>query len=351
MTADTNIPLWHRAIMSASGTVQDAIKSLEKSSLQIVLVCDESGVLHGTITDGDIRRAILRGVSLERPSSEVINPDPITVSPDVKREAVLQMMNEKVLRQIPVVDARGELVDLHLWDHMVTNDPIENIMLIMAGGRGTRLGHHTRKCPKPMLEVGGKPMLELIIERAHARGLRKFVISLNYLGHMIEDYFGDGHNFGVEINYLKEDQPMGTAGSLSLLSPHPTMPFLVTNGDVISDINYDEILAFHAEHKAMGTMAVRHHEVKNQFGVVLTEGDTIKGFEEKPIYRSIINAGVYAFAPTVIELLGKKEHCDMPALFERIISRGERAIVYPLHETWLDVGRPEDLLAAQKLLA
>ena len=143
---------------------------------------------------------------------------------------------------------------------------------------------------------------------------------------------------------------MGTAGSMSLLSPHPTMPFLVTNGDVISDINYDEILAFHAEHKAMGTMAVRRHEVKNQFGVVLTEGDMIKGFEEKPIYKSIINAGVYAFNPAVIELLGKKEHCDMPALFERIISRGERAIVYPLHETWLDVGRPEDR-AAQKLLA
>ena len=207
MTSETDSQLWHRALMSTSGTVQEAIKSLEKSALQIVLVCDESGVLHGTITDGDIRRAILRGVLLDSPSSEVINPEPTTVSPDVKREAVLQMMRERVLRQIPVVDTEGKLVGLHLWDHMVTNDPIENIMLIMAGGRGKRLGQHTQKCPKPMLEVGGKPMLELIIERAHARGLRKFIISLNYLGHIIEDYFGDGHNFGVEINYLRKMNP------------------------------------------------------------------------------------------------------------------------------------------------
>ena len=146
MTSETDSQLWHRALMSTSGTVQEAIKSLEKSALQIVLVCDESGVLHGTITDGDIRRAILRGVPLDSPSSEVINPEPTTVSPDVKREAVLQMMRERVLRQIPVVDAEGKLVGLHLWDHMVTNDPIENIMLIMAGGRGTRLGLRFWRC-------------------------------------------------------------------------------------------------------------------------------------------------------------------------------------------------------------
>lgn len=342
---------WASAVIAASGTIQEAIKSLEKSALQIVLVCNESGVLQGTITDGDIRRAMLRGVPLDGHISEVVNPEPTTVSPELKREAVLQIMNEKVLRQIPAVDNEGRIVELHLWDDIAKTDIVENLMVIMAGGKGTRLGHHTTRCPKPMLKVGGKPMLELIVERARARGLRKFVISLNYLGHMIEDHFGDGSNFGVEIEYLKEDEPMGTAGCLSLLSPHPTLPFVVTNGDVLSDINYDELLKFHGDQNAAATMAVRRHEVENQFGVVLTDGDVITGFDEKPVYRSIINAGVYALSPAVIKLLDQREHCDMPSLFERAISSGEYVAAYPLHETWLDVGRPEDLLAAQKFLA
>jgi NDP-sugar pyrophosphorylase family protein len=219
----------------------------------------------------------------------------------------------------------------------------------MAGGKGMRLRPHTESCPKPMLEVGGKPMLQHILERAIADGFRNFIISLNYLGNMIEEYFGDGSNYGVTINYLNEDVPLGTAGCLSLLPSRPNLPFIVTNGDVLTDVNYSELLDFHIHHEANATMAVRQHEIRNQFGVVQIKGLEIEGFEEKPIYRSHVNAGIYALNPAVLNYLEHKRYCDMPVLFDRIKKDSGRTIVYPMHELWLDIGRPEDRISARKM--
>jgi len=219
--------------------------------------------------------------------------------------------------------------------------------VIMAGGRGTRMYPHTESCPKPMLPIGGKPMLEHIVERAQAEGFRHFVLAVHYLAHVIEDYFGDGSRWGIQIDYLREEQPLGTGGALSLIEQRPSRPFLVTNGDVLSEVRYGEILDFHVRHKATATMAVRPYEWQHPFGVVHADGVDIIGFEEKPVVRSRINAGIYAIDPVALDALDRGQHCDMPTLFERLRSSARRTIVYPMHEPWLDVGRPADLERAR----
>nr|WP_255702758.1 sugar phosphate nucleotidyltransferase [Roseivivax sp. GX 12232] len=213
----------------------------------------------------------------------------------------------------------------------------------MAGGKGTRLRPYTENCPKPLLPVAGKPILQHIIERARGQGFTKFILSLNYLGEMIRDHFGDGSRFGVSIDYVTEDQPLGTAGALSLLSPAPTRPFVVTNGDVLTDIDYRDLIEFCERQEALGVMAVRIYEWTNPYGVVQMDGLEITGFVEKPVSRSHINAGVYAFEPQALAHLRRDERCDMPMLFDRLREAGERTVAYPMHEPWLDVGRPDDL--------
>ncbi len=201
----------------------------------------------------------------------------------------------------------------------------------------------TENCPKPMLPVAGKPMLEHCIERASAEGFGHFVLAIRHLGHMIEDYFGNGERWQVSIDYLREKVPLGTAGALSLFDARPDLPFIVSNGDVLTDIRYGELLDFHRHHGATATMAVRLYEWQHPYGVVQTEGVDIIGFEEKPISRSHVNAGIYVLEPKALDALGGNEPCDMPVLFERLLARGERVIVYPMHEPWLDVGKPKDL--------
>lgn len=338
-----DLQTWRSTLLPLNSTIQQAIHSLENSSMQIVLAVSDDNRLAGTLTDGDIRRAFLRGLKLDSAIEGAIHQNPLVVPPEMGRELVLQLMQINKIHQLPVVDNEGKVVGLHVWDSIIAPQVLDNLMVIMAGGKGTRLRPHTENCPKPMLEVGGKPMLEHIIDRAKADGFHRFVISLCYLGHMIEDHFGDGSKFGVSVEYLREESPLGTAGSLSLLHGRPELPFIVTNGDVLTDIHYNELLDFHVRHHAAATMAVRQHEIQNQFGVVRTKGVEIEGFEEKPVYRSHINAGIYVLNPDVMSHLEYKRHCDMPALFERIKESAGRTIVYPMHEPWLDVGRPEDL--------
>jgi dTDP-glucose pyrophosphorylase len=348
MTHKKNTQDWRATVLPLGSTIQQAIHSLETSSMQIVLAVSGGYKLEGTLTDGDIRRAFLKGHHLESAIDVVIHRNPLVVPPEIGRDLVLQLMKINRIHQLPIVSPGGEVVGLHVWDSIITPDAIENLMIIMAGGKGTRLRPHTENCPKPLLEVGGKPMLEHILERAAGDGFKNFVISLHYLGGMIEDYFGDGSNYGVSIDYLNEDEPLGTAGSLSLLAKTPDLPFIVTNGDVLTDIHYNEFLDFHIRHEAKATMAVRQHEIQNQFGVVRTNGVEIEAFEEKPIYRSHVNAGIYVLNPDVLSYLEHKQHCDMPLLFDRIKKNSGRTIVYPMHEPWLDVGRPEDLASARK---
>ena len=338
--------LWRKAILSATATIEQAVRNLTKVSIRIVLVTNETGVLEGTISDGDIRRGLLKGLDLNSPITSIIRHNPLVVPPELERELVMQLMVANKIQQIPVVDEEKHVVGLHLWDEITTSPTRPNLMVIMAGGMGTRLRPHTENRPKPLLSVAGKPMLEHIIERAKREGFNRFVLAIHYLGHLIEAYFGNGERLDVQIDYLREDTPLGTAGALGLLNPLPDASFVVTNGDVITDIRYGELLDFHSRHAATATMAVRVHEWQHPFGVVQTRGVEIVGFEEKPIARSHINAGVYALDPTALSVLTADAHCDMPTLFERLQAKGKRTVAYPMYEPWLDVGQPDDLKLA-----
>ncbi len=343
--------IWRRAILPANATIQQAIRNLDQVAIKIVLVVNEAGELEGTVSDGDIRRGLLKGLDLNSPIESVIHRNALLVPPEMGRDMILQLMVANKIQQIPVVDERRHVVGLHLWDEITTPPERPNMMVIMAGGMGTRLRPHTENCPKPLLPVAGKPMLEHIIERAKLEGFSHFVLAIHYLGHMIEDYFGNGERLQVQIDYLREQSPLGTAGALSLLNPRPDVPFVVTNGDVITDIRYGELLDFHVRHAAAATMAVRVHEWQHPFGVVQTKGVEIVGFEEKPVARSHINAGVYALDPDVLNALSADAHCDMPTLFERLQMKAKRTVAYPMHEPWLDVGRPDDLQTANGQVA
>lgn len=334
--------IWRGAVLSPSASIKQAITKLNETGLQIVLVLDPSDILLGTLTDGDIRRGLLKGLTLDDAIEGAMRTTSFVVPPEMGRDMVLQLMKANRLRQLPVVDAGRKVMGLHSWDEIAVPS-FPNSMVIMAGGLGTRLRPHTETCPKPMLLVAGKPMLEHIIERAKTEGFAHFIIAVQYLGHLIEEHFGDGERFGVRIEYLRETKPLGTAGALSLLAPRPELPFIVTNGDVLSDIRYGELLDFHARHAAVATMAVRLHEWQHPFGVVQTQGVNIVGFEEKPIARTHINAGIYALSPEALGSMATNCRCDMPTFFEQLQAEGKRTVAYPMHEPWLDVGRPDDL--------
>lgn len=338
---------WRKALLTSKATLHQAIGCLDESSLQIVIVVADDGRLLGTLTDGDIRRGLLRGLEMSSSVESIIHHEPLVVPPQWGRDIVLQLMQANKVHQLPVVDENRFVVGLHVWNELLAPSRRSNMMVIMAGGRGTRLGAHTENCPKPLLPIGGKPMLEHIIERAKSEGFEHFVLAVHYLGQMIVDHFGDGKKLKVKIEYLHESAPLGTAGALGLLQTRPTEPFLVTNGDVLTDIRYGELLDFHIRQSSTATMAVRLHEWQHPFGVVKTKGVDIIGFEEKPVARSHINAGIYVLEPIVLDSIDSNEHCDMPALFARLQDKQARTIVYPMHEPWLDVGRPSDLEKAR----
>jgi dTDP-glucose pyrophosphorylase len=351
----TNIPdnetgnhkeIWRQAILKESATIKQAIGNLNQIGIRIILVVNEVNKLIGTISDGDIRRGLLKGLDLDSPIIDLVNRNALLVTPEMSRDMVVQLMVANKIHQVPVVNSQQEIIGLHLWDKISSRPKRSNMMIIMAGGKGTRLLPHTQDCPKPMVLVAGRPMLEHIIERARLEGFSHFVLAIHHLGHVIEDYFGDGEQLGVKIDYLREKSPLGTAGALSLLNPIPDAPFIVTNGDVITDIRYGELLDFHNNYQASGTMAVRNYELQHPFGVVQIDGVDIIGFEEKPLTRSQINAAVYALSPEALNELIPEEPCDMPELFERIQSKNYRTVAYPMHEPWMDVGKPDDLQEA-----
>jgi dTDP-glucose pyrophosphorylase len=337
---------WRKALLPADSALKEAIQNLTETSLQMVLVVEPDGTLVGTLTDGDIRRGLLRGLDLNSSIATLVFRSPIVAPLQLGRDTALQLMQANKIHQLPIVDENQQVVGLHLLDDLITPCDRSNLMVIMAGGQGTRLRPHTDNCPKPMLPVDGKPILEHIIMRAKAEGFQHFVLAVHYLGNMIEEYFGDGSRLQVNIDYLREEKPLGTAGAIGLMNPRPENPFLVTNGDILTDINYGKMLDFHSHHGAkIATMAVRMYEWEHPFGVVYTKGIDIVRFEEKPVARNYVNAGVYVLESKALDALVVGEYCDMPTLFNRLQEKSERTIVYPIHENWMDVGQAEDYSA------
>ena len=340
----THYAKWKETILTTEATIKDVLKNLNKSGSRITLIVNNKEEFQGTISDGDIRRALIDRAEQNSSIQKIISKNSLMVSPEIKHEIVLDLMVKNKIQQIPIINENKKIVGLYLWDEIAPNKKIPNTMVIMAGGKGTRLGKYTKNCPKPLLPVNGKPMLEGMIERAKLQGFESFLISINYLGQMIKDYFSNGKKWNVKIDYINEDQPLGTGGALKLISPKLKLPFVVSNCDIMTDFHYGELLDFHCNHNAEATMAVRNHEWENPYGVVRTNGVDIIDFEEKPVVRSHINAGVYVLEPSAINVIKKNEKLDMPDIFERVKGKNLRTIVYPIHEPWLDIGIPEDYL-------
>lgn len=342
------LDLWRDSIVKVNTPIKIAIERLNKVGIKIALVLDENFRLLGTISDGDFRRGMLSGLTLEDTVEKIMNKNPRTVNEGTSRLEILKLMNDTKILQIPIVDRNNFVIGLHLWDDISVQAKYSNIMVIMAGGKGSRLHPQTENRPKPMLLVAGVPILEHIIKRARSQGFNHFIIAINYLGQIIEDYFKDGHKFGVKIEYLHEDVPLGTAGALSLLSHKPERAFIVTNGDVITDINYSDFLEYHTVQNAAATVAVHTHEFQIPYGVVQINGLEVESYEEKPIVSSLINAGVYALDPDILDLITEPKFRDMPELLDISRDLKKKVIVYPLHESWIDIGRPIDLEIANK---
>ena len=285
---------------------------------------------------------------MDSPVSLLMNRQFRSVTDGQDRDSVFEMMRRDCISQIPVLDDQGCIVDLLLLQELITPNSFSNAVVIMAGGQGKRLRPFTDNCPKPMLLVDGKPMLQILLEQYIACGFKRFYLSVNYLKEQIIDFFRDGSRFGVEINYLVEDSPLGTAGSLKLMPKAEDEPFVVVNGDVLTQISPIQLLKFHSEHQAAGTVCVREYTTTVPFGVIQTNGVDLIGFEEKPSYRYLVNAGVYVIDPLLLELLSPGQFVDMPTLLENAQLNNRRIVVCPMHEYWIDVGRPEALRQANQ---
>lgn len=319
----------------------------------ITLVVDQERHLLGTITDGDIRRAILAGKDLELPVSALLEqkistkyPKPVTAQLGAKHETLLELLHKNGLHQLPILDNDGRVVDLMMLDDLIPNQDLPLQAVIMAGGLGTRLMPLTEDLPKPMLPVGGKPLMELLIEQLRQVGIRRVNVTTHYKPEKISDHFGDGSSFGVELNYVNEDKPLGTGGALGLIDV-PTEPMLVINGDILTQVNFRAMLAYHQEHRAAMTIAVRQYDIKVPYGVIECEGPRVFALQEKPQMHFLVNAGVYLLEPKVYGFIPNGEHFNMTDLIQWLLDAGHNVISFPIIEYWLDIGQHTDYEQAQ----
>jgi dTDP-glucose pyrophosphorylase len=333
---------WKETLIQKDATIHEAIKKIDSASLQIVLVVDREGKLLGTVTDGDIRRGILKGLPYEDPVIRVMNGNPVTTNKDNSRSGVLKLMQDHQVARIPILSDKGQVVGIEILDKLLKPKSKENIVVLMAGGMGTRLKPLTNHCPKPMLEVKGKPILEIILNNFIDYGFENFYISVNYKAEIIENFFGDGSKWGVEIHYIREAQKMGTVGSLSLLPEKPKEPLIVMNGDLLTNINLDQLLVFHTKSKTSATLCVRDYVLQIPFGAVEIKDHKILEIKEKPEQHFFVNAGIYVFEPNLLELIPRDAYYDMDTLVQKIIETERGCSAFPIREYWLDIGHVDD---------
>lgn len=331
-------------LISPDKSIRQAIATIDANAKGIALVTDNQTHLIATITDGDIRRAIISGTDLDAPLTSLIGEKkskPVTALVGTPEPNLLHLMTENSIRQIPLIDSENKVVDIALLSDLVKDYELPLSAVVMAGGFGTRLRPLTDNIPKPMLPLGDKPILERTIEQLRKAGIHRLNVTTHYLGEVITKHFGDGKDFGVDIEYVKEEQPLGTAGSLSLLKP-PQEPLLVMNGDIVTKLDFRALLNYHQENEADMTVGVKQEEFQIPYGEVETDGVLITGITEKPIKRYFINAGIYLLNPDVCQLIPSNEPYDMPSLIQELISRGRRVVSFPIHEYWLDIGKHPD---------
>lgn len=337
---------WQTIIVTPDQTLLETMKIIDNSSLQFAVVVDEERRLLGTVTDGDIRRGILRGEGLEVPISSIMNVNPVSAQMGQKPYRLKQFMKSKKLKQLPIVNKNNQIIDILFIDNL-DQSANKNTVILMLGGLGTRLRPLTNDVPKPMLKIGNKPIVETIVEGFKQFGYTHFIFSVNYKKEIIQEYFQNGDALDVTIDYIEEEKRMGTAGALSLLEQRPTEPFFVMNGDLLTQINFDQLMEFHREHQSMATMCVREYEYQVPYGVIETDGVHLAGIKEKPIQRSFVNAGIYVLNPEIFDYIPQNQFYDMPTLFEELIAAEKKVAVFPIREYWLDIGRIDDFHRAK----
>lgn len=333
---------WEQALVGPAITLREALQAIDRVGSQMVLVVDERRVLLGTLSDGDARRALLRGLSLADPVSAAMHREPTCAAEGESRHAMLATMRRLGLHQLPLLNASRQVVGLEIVDDYFAASPRDQWVVIMAGGRGARLEELTRETPKPMLRVGTRPLLETIVREYIGQGFRNFYLAVNYKAEQIESHFGDGSAWGASIRYLRERERLGTAGALSLLPEAPTEPVIVTNADLLTKEDYGDMVDRHIASGADATMAVRDYEMQVPFGVVRHRDGMIESIEEKPIQRFVVSAGMYVLSPQAIEHVPRDTFFDMPSLFEALAKDGKRTRCHPIDGYWLDIGRVTD---------
>ena len=331
-------------IVSENASTFKVMEVIQNGAVQIALVVKDNKLI-GTISDGDIRRNILKKGSLENQAKNIMRKNfKFINTKENSNEAKKKMIKEKI-NQMPILDDKGNLIDLILLNDLFNKEDISNHIVIMAGGKGKRLRPYTENCPKPMIKINGKPILEIILDQCIENGFCNFHFSVNYLKEQIINYFQDGSKWNVSINYLIENEPLGTAGSLKLL-PEQKQPIIILNGDLLTRLNLNRILEFHNDHDGSATLGVRNFSEKIPYGVVEIDGTKLKSFEEKPTFSYLVNAGVYILDPSLLSLLNDEEYIDMPELLQKAKSLNHIINVCPIHEYWLDIGKPEFLKKA-----
>lgn len=338
---------WKDCSIKVGATVMDAIRIIDKSGMQIALIVDENDRLQGILTDGDIRRAVIKGIDFNQNIINVMKTNPVVARKGQNNEEIREIMKKHIIHQLPVVDDSGCVKEIISFTDLIGSHRHDNVIFLMVGGLGTRLMPLTEEKPKPLLKVGSKPILEIILESFAERGFYNFFFSVNYKAEMIENYFGDGSKWNVKINYIKEKEKLGTAGSLSLLPTKPDKPLIVMNGDILTKVDFSSLINYHINEGAAATMGVREYTSCVPYGVIDTEDNKIISISEKPIEKHLVNAGIYVLNPDILDGLKKDKYLDMPGLYQKLLNTGQKAVVYPITEYWLDIGRIDDFEKAQ----
>ena len=340
---------WNELLLKPSDTLETAIQRLHAGGKRISLVVDENRKLLGTVTDGDIRRSLIKHVTMDCSVTEVMNNTPSTALASESSDLIMSKMKRRDLLSIPLVDNYGILVGLETLQHLLEKRRYDNPVFIMAGGFGTRLHPLTEKKPKPLLNIGNRPILETIIKQFIEAGFHKFYISTHYKAEMIRDHFGDGSSMDVNIEYLHEEKPLGTAGSLGLLPGSMSdLPIIMMNGDLLTKVNFEHLLDFHQEQTSLATMCVREYDFQVPYGVVEIKEQHVTTIVEKPVQKFFVNAGIYVLDQKLINKIDGKSYLDMPNLLEAQIENGQKVSVFPIHEYWLDIGRMEEYESAHQ---
>lgn len=338
---------WKNILIPPTATMAETIAVIDKGAMQLALVVDDNTRLLGIVTDGDIRRALIRHQELSCAIEDVMHKTPLTAALGTSRSRLLNLMNKKGLLAIPIVE-EGVLVGVETLQKIVERSHHDNPVFLMAGGFGTRLKPLTDNCPKPLLKLGGKPILETILENFISAGFHRFYISTHYMPEKIREYFGDGSNWGVDIQYVHEEQPLGTGGALGLLPDDmPKLPIIMMNGDLLTKVDLEHLLNYHQEQNAIATMCVTEYEYQVPYGVVQTNDHQVVSMVEKPTNKYFVNAGIYVITPELISKVGENQVIDMPTLISAQIEQGDKVSVFPIHEYWRDIGKWNDYNQAQ----